>query len=343
MTMLTSPKAFAFSSREHLRLIESFGLTGNWSWTFATDEHAWSQGLFRLLGLEPGLVRPSYERFLSLVHPEDRLGLATSAQVMQEGMPGEHTLRVIRPNGDVRVLSTWIEIYFAPDGRPRGAAGVVLDVTDRDVLARAEAAERRRQWALFEQAQVISAVMNSTPIPDPPREVSVLTGKSMEELRENPGATIVPEQQARGAAMSEKAMRTGTLTYGTYDYALAAGDTARFWVLLVPLHDARGTVTQWYGQSAPTTFGTPELTAGLKESLEQQITSPSLRAARALLGWSMHDLARASGLSFSTVRRLEEGGEGAASRSRHTAIAALRRAGIRFSLLDGGTVAVGKA
>ncbi|MER2269471.1 hypothetical protein [Methylobacterium oxalidis] len=56
----------------------------------------------------------------------------------------------------------------------------------------------------------------------------------------------------------------------------------------------------------------------------------------------MMDLARASDLSFSTVRRLEEDGENTAARSRHIAVAALRAAGIRFALIGGGTTALAK-
>jgi hypothetical protein len=55
----------------------------------------------------------------------------------------------------------------------------------------------------------------------------------------------------------------------------------------------------------------------------------------------MMDLAGASGLSFSTIRRLEEDEEGSAARSRHLAIAALRASGIRFSML-GNSIAVAK-
>jgi hypothetical protein len=54
--------------------------------------------------------------------------------------------------------------------------------------------------------------------------------------------------------------------------------------------------------------------------------------------WALTELAAASGLSFSTVRRLEDG-TARADRARHAAIAALRAGGIRFSLMDGATVA----
>ena len=56
----------------------------------------------------------------------------------------------------------------------------------------------------------------------------------------------------------------------------------------------------------------------------------------------MADLSRASGLSFSTIRRLEGGGEALVPSSRHRAIAALRAAGILFSLVEGSTIVVGK-
>ncbi|KMO14901.1 hypothetical protein QR78_22520 [Methylobacterium indicum] len=67
-----------------------------------------------------------------------------------------------------------------------------------------------------------------------------------------------------------------------------------------------------------------------------------LRAARGLLDWSMATLAEAGGLSLSTVRRLEDDAEGRSSRSRHKAVDALRRAGIRFIAMDDGTIAVVK-
>lgn len=67
-----------------------------------------------------------------------------------------------------------------------------------------------------------------------------------------------------------------------------------------------------------------------------------LRAARALLDWSMLTLADASDLSLSTVRRLEESLDGSPSRSQRKAIAALQRAGIQFVSLHDGTLALGR-
>jgi hypothetical protein len=40
-----------FSSRETLRILEGFGLTGHWAWDFAENTHVWSSGLYAILGL----------------------------------------------------------------------------------------------------------------------------------------------------------------------------------------------------------------------------------------------------------------------------------------------------
>jgi hypothetical protein len=32
----------------------------------------WSDELYRIYGLEPGAIEPSYEEFLNYVHPDDR-------------------------------------------------------------------------------------------------------------------------------------------------------------------------------------------------------------------------------------------------------------------------------
>lgn len=65
-----------------------------------------------------------------------------------------------------------------------------------------------------------------------------------------------------------------------------------------------------------------------------------LRAGRALLDWSMSDLAKASKLSLSTVRRLEQDAESVLTRNRRAAAEALQRAGIDFLPLSNGAVAV---
>jgi ribosome-binding protein aMBF1 (putative translation factor) len=63
------------------------------------------------------------------------------------------------------------------------------------------------------------------------------------------------------------------------------------------------------------------------------LTSDQIRAARAILKWSAEDLARESGVAYSTIRRME-GADGIPSTSAKNLAAvqgALEQAGVEFT------------
>ncbi|KQP40834.1 hypothetical protein ASF49_19245 [Methylobacterium sp. Leaf104] len=72
------------------------------------------------------------------------------------------------------------------------------------------------------------------------------------------------------------------------------------------------------------------------------LTADHLRAARALLNWSMSDLALKSGLSISTIKRVEVEPQDVTRRSYRLVVETFRLGGIRFLTLDDGTIAVAK-
>ena len=45
---------------------------GNWERNMATDILYWSEEMYRILGRDPKESAPSYNEFLSYIHPEDR-------------------------------------------------------------------------------------------------------------------------------------------------------------------------------------------------------------------------------------------------------------------------------
>ncbi|MCF4128417.1 PAS domain-containing protein [Methylobacterium sp. SyP6R] len=329
--------------QDFLRLVEAHGLTGSWTWTFATDEHCWSPGLFRLLGFEPGAVRPDYDLFLSLVHPEDRPAIENNAQVMRDGAFNDHTVRVIRPDGSLRVLANRGTAYFTPDGRPRAVAGVVLDVTDTERLALLHREEQRRRRALFEQAQ---AWMHASPYSDTfriaSRELLTLTGLTQQDFHDDWTRILVPQERSRAYDTILARIRTGLPFVAENPLALADGESGWFRGVFVPVRDAEGRIETWASLNSRVDGIRPVPTGLARRGLEQAVQGAHLRAARGLLDWSMADLAEASGLSLSTIRRLEDGSEGPAARSRHAAVEALRRAGIGFLLVEGDTIAVAK-
>ncbi|GJE02460.1 PAS domain-containing protein [Methylobacterium isbiliense] len=333
----------SYSSPSFVRLLESHHLSGTWSWTFRTDEHVWSPGLLRLLGIDATAVAPSYALLTRLVHPEDAHILESPAQVKRDGIVGTHTVRFIRPDGTLRILTSRGEIYVDPDGRPRAAAGILLDVTDTERLAQAQREEQRRRRALFEQTQSwthASLYASSRRVGS--REILSLTGITQADFQADCTRVIAPDDRSRMTAHIRAMMEAGGPFEARKRLILADGAQGDFRFVYVPIRDEQGRIGSW--ATLASRLAGPKaapLDQAVRDGLVQAVEGYHLRAARGLLGWSMNDLARASGLSLSTIRRMEDGAEGTA-RSRPAAVAALQSAGIGFLLVDGNTLAVAK-
>lgn len=332
---------FSFSSSDFLQLLESIGLTGTWGWTFATGEQVWSPGLFRMLGLAVGETTPSYERLIQFVHPEDQDRLERADDVRIEGMLGAHTVRVLRPDGALRILSLRGTVYHTPEGRPRSAAGIVLDVTDREQMAASLRMERRRQWALFEVLQswsnaalYVGGQRTASP------EILSLTGVSQDVFKADCDRIVAPDDRARMRAHIQAMIAEGKSFEVSKRLLMADGDQGQFRFLYTPVRDAEGRTETWATYASRLGGPKAPVIDQVRRGLVQSIDSSHLRAARALLGWSMQDLAQAGGLSFATVRRLEENAGGRRAHSHERAVAALQRAGIGFQIVEGNRIAV---
>jgi PAS domain S-box-containing protein len=120
---------------------------GDYDWHIPTDTNRWSDQLYRIYGYEPQSFNASYEKFLSNIHPEDRERIqAIHQQAYATGEPYQMIERIVRPDGEVRYLSSNGEVIMGADGAPVRMRGTCIDITER-VLAEQEterAAERFR-------------------------------------------------------------------------------------------------------------------------------------------------------------------------------------------------------
>ncbi|QIG41961.1 PAS domain-containing protein [Nocardioides anomalus] len=130
---------------------------GDYDWEIATDTNRWSDQLYRIFGHEPQSFDGTYERFLSMVHPDDRETVqATHQRAYATGEPYEMVERIVRPDGEVRYLSTNGQVLTDDSGTPLRFRGTCVDITDRiraeqareRHAADAHEAETRRQAAL---------------------------------------------------------------------------------------------------------------------------------------------------------------------------------------------------
>lgn len=334
-----NPDYDAFPNR-----IESHAQFGTWSVRFATNDQIWSPGLFQLLGLSAVTVRPSYTLFLSMIHPDDRQGLDLDALVQGGAGPVPRIVRLVLPDGRVRSLSLRIEVHIGIDGRPIAVRGVALDVSDREKLARLRALERQQREALYLAKRVATYSVPPDRIIDFPRAMSEVHGLEYEEICFDPFMMVLAEERERFRDYSRQAESRRVHFQGTTRERLADGEIWQFRIVGVPLFGPDGAYLGAAGlKHALHLPETGQADDRLRHALEQAVCGHHLRAARALPDWSMTALAEASGLSLSTVRRLEEDGAPQSDRSRGRAIEALRAGGVRFISMDDGTIAVARS
>jgi PAS domain S-box-containing protein len=130
---------------------------GDYDWEIASDTNTWSDQLFRIYGYEPGEFAPTYERFLSMIHPEDQERIkAIHQDAYATGEPYEMIERIVRPDGEVRFLSSNGQVVTDDNGNPLRMRGTCIDITERVQAerereahaARVHEEQTRRQAAL---------------------------------------------------------------------------------------------------------------------------------------------------------------------------------------------------
>jgi PAS domain S-box-containing protein len=139
--------------------IERIAQMGSWEWDIPTDSITWSEGLFRLYGLEPGLrSTATYHEYVSLLHPDDRERIQhVIAESRRTGEPFVHVHRIVRPTGEVRTLLGRGEIVRGDDGQSVRMVGTAQDVTERMQIER-EIAARLAAEAAAERSQFLADV-----------------------------------------------------------------------------------------------------------------------------------------------------------------------------------------
>jgi diguanylate cyclase (GGDEF)-like protein/PAS domain S-box-containing protein len=109
---------------------------GSWEWDVRTGEVWWSDETFRIYGFEPQAFVPTFEKLLvAVVHPEDKKMLSRAVEAaLHEDLPYDFEHRIVRPDGEVRVVHRWAEVMRDESGEPLRMVGAVHDVTERKAL-----------------------------------------------------------------------------------------------------------------------------------------------------------------------------------------------------------------
>jgi two-component system CheB/CheR fusion protein len=106
----------------------------------------WSDETYRMFGLEPGAVPITHASFFDHIHPEDRESMRTaSPPSIEKAEPFEREFRIVRADGTVRLIHTWVDFERDVEGKAIRMVGTCQDVTERrHAELELRAADRRK-------------------------------------------------------------------------------------------------------------------------------------------------------------------------------------------------------
>lgn len=140
--------------RAHLTAAQAVAKMGSWDTHLATHEMVWSAETYRIFEVLPRQFQPTYQRFLDLVHPEDRaaLDLAFQQSLDQQAVNSlEH--RLLMPGGRIKFVEEHWQVFHDEQGRAQRALGTCRDITER------KQAEAELRWKMaFLEAQVSASI-----------------------------------------------------------------------------------------------------------------------------------------------------------------------------------------
>ncbi len=123
--------------KSEARLAEAQRLAhlGGWEWDVRTDEISWSDEVYRIYGFAPQSFVPSFERFMEIVHPDDRGRIeAVIDDALNDHSPYDLKHRIVRPDGEVRWAHRRAKVVRGEGGVPLRMVGTVHDITERKAL-----------------------------------------------------------------------------------------------------------------------------------------------------------------------------------------------------------------
>ncbi|MCC6625019.1 MAG: PAS domain-containing protein [Deltaproteobacteria bacterium] len=146
-----SGMSVSISEREELLVeAERIAHMGSWVWDLESGAVSWSDELYRILGYDPEVDRPSADLYFQAIHPDDRAAvMEASREAAVTGIAPRADYRVLRRDGTTRHVLTHGAALFDEAGELKRIVGTLIDVTE----SREQAARLEHALQLLQDAQ----------------------------------------------------------------------------------------------------------------------------------------------------------------------------------------------
>jgi PAS domain S-box-containing protein len=305
-------------NENRLRLALEAARTLTWDYDIRTGHITRSQNAPQVLGFGSGPV----EDFFSRIHPDDSIPLREAlCRTLEQGDRYDVEYRIVECSGRIRWLHARGELLQTAHKRPDRMIGVTFDITAQKEVNRDQ---RRAREELDDMTARLHALGQAAGggfvwTSDATGQVSdvegwrAFTGQSPKEVQGWGWLNAVhPADRERIREVMQQLIDTQDAHAVDYRLRHHSGDYRWFRSRAAPVFRRDRTVAEWIGMceplgSVPQPGGEQALPVGADDQPDL-ISGVQVRAARAIAGWSVRDLAEASGVSGSTIRRIEDDG-----------------------------------
>jgi PAS domain S-box-containing protein len=264
-------EALQTSEKRHRVALQAAEMA-TWDFDIAANSITWNEQHFRLFGVEPDGDEKGVEDFLSYVHPEDLAGVRERLRsaVAESGVFRADFRIIRRDNRQVRWMTGFGQTTKWEDTRSSRMTGVMFDTTER---RRMEEAVRASEERLRTLANAVPQIIWANSADGTANYFNLrwfeYTGLSLEESI-GPGwqRIVHPDDAADAAAAWTRALQEGEAFDCEYRLRGADGEYRWFIGRNIPLREADGHVSSWFG-TATDIQDLKQAEAALRASEEQ--------------------------------------------------------------------------
>ncbi|GFO53486.1 hypothetical protein GMSM_04930 [Geomonas sp. Red276] len=277
-------------SVERLGLALDAANAGSWEWDLQNGTNVWSDEVWKLYGLEPHSVVPSFEEWLKTVHREDREALSQEVKATaKERRELCAEWRVNGLDGAVHWLLAVGRPFCDPDGEAIRYLGIVIDITRRKEAEIALGKTKDRLRALITASSEVIYSMS----PDW-GEMRQLIGQNFLPDTDAPdrdwlGKYIPPSDQPQVLAAIDEAIANRSIFQLEHRVVRVDGTLGWTFSRAVPLYDAEGEIVEWFGSARDVTERKQAMERLAERSAQLEAANASMRQSRSAALSMMED------------------------------------------------------